>query len=142
MSVIPTPRRSSPTPARPVSERTGGDLCPNFASVEIIGTKWRLLVIRHLLQGPRRFNELLRGIPLLSAKTLRSTLRFLRRARVLERHVTDGNPVQVAYNLTSDGRALGNLIEEIRAWGGTPGAPPLGAERTGLRENSEGKALQ
>lgn len=119
-----------------------GELCPIFASVEIIGTKWRLMVVRHLMKGPMRYNELLRANPGLNAKTLSSTLKFLELARVLERRVLTDRPVQVVYSLTVDGRALAPVIEEFRLWGERRVLPRWERRDPQLRELFEGKTLQ
>ncbi|MDE1820896.1 MAG: helix-turn-helix transcriptional regulator [Euryarchaeota archaeon] len=132
----------SPAGAPRGATLSSSSICPIFASVEIIGTKWRLMVVRHLLQGPKRYNELLRANPGLNAKTLSSALKFLERARVLERHVITERPVQVVYSLTADGRALGPVIEELRAWGERRVMPRWERRDAQLRAIFEGKALQ
>ncbi len=94
-----------------------GDLCPVFASVELVGTKWRLLVIHHLLSGPKRYSELLRANPGLSTKTLTATLKFLESAGLVLRTVLPVRPVAVVYALTDEGRSLEPLVGELRRWG-------------------------
>ncbi len=101
----------------PHSDLPGGDLCPVFASVELVGTKWRLLTIHHLLSGPKRYSELLHANPGLSTKTLTATLKFLESAGLVERTVLPVRPVAVVYALTEEGRSLEALVGELRRWG-------------------------
>lgn len=93
------------------------DLCPVFASVELVGTKWRLLIVHHLLGGPKRFNELLRANPGLTSKTLTATLKSLESAGLVVREVLALRPVGVLYTLTEEGRSLEAVVAELRRWG-------------------------
>ena len=93
------------------------DLCPVFASVELVGTKWRLLIVHHLLGGPKRFNELLRANPGLTSKTLTGTLKSLESAGLVVREVLALRPVGVLYTLTEEGRSLEGVVSELRRWG-------------------------
>ncbi len=88
-----------------------------FASVELVGTKWRLLVVHHLLSGPKRYSELLRLNPGLSSKTLTATLKTLESAGIVDREVVPTRPLSVVYGLTPDGEALSPAVEELRRWG-------------------------
>lgn len=108
--------------ARPVAvERevapSAGGLCPVFASIELVGTKWRLLIIHHLLTGAKRYTELLRLNPGLSSKTLTSTLKSLEGFGLVDRHVIPTRPLSVVYSLTADGEALAPAVAELRRWG-------------------------
>ncbi|MGI0053283.1 MAG: winged helix-turn-helix transcriptional regulator [Thermoplasmata archaeon] len=98
--------------------RDGGRaLCPVVAAVGAIGTKWRLVVVHRLLDGPQRFSELLRSHPGLNAKTLSATVRYLERAGVVSRTVVSTRPFVVVYSLTEMGRALAPATRELRLWG-------------------------
>jgi DNA-binding HxlR family transcriptional regulator len=118
------------------------DLCPVFASVEIVGTKWRLLVIHHLLAGPKRFNELLRANPGLTSKTLTATLKSLEGAGLIAREVLAMRPVAVVYTLTDEGRSLEGLVAELRRWGERRVLPRIGRGDPSLVARFRGPNLQ
>ena len=88
-----------------------------IAAVEVIGTEWRLAIVHRLLEGPRRFSELLRSDERLNAKTLSATLKFLEGQGVVQRTVTNTRPFTVVYSLTEMGLALAPAARELRAWG-------------------------
>lgn len=81
-----------------------------------VGDKWTLLVIRHLGQGPARFNELRRDIGEISQKMLSSTLKNLERDGFVSRTVTPSKPPQVEYALTELGRELQCPINALAEW--------------------------
>ncbi len=113
--MVGTASRAGVTAAR--VEAGGDGLCPVFASVELVGTKWRLLVVHHLLAGPKRYSELLHANPGLSSKTLTATLKTLESAGLVERRVLPVRPVSVVYELTEEGHALAPVVQELRRWG-------------------------
>ena len=92
------------------------DSCPAVATIESIASESRLLVLRHLLQGPKRFNELLRysGI---NSKTLSAALRALEQNRIVMRQVLSTRPFTVQYSLSPSGKALGPVFEAMGDWG-------------------------
>jgi DNA-binding HxlR family transcriptional regulator len=83
-------------------------------AMELLGERWTLLVVRELLAGSERFNELRRGDPRMSPSLLSSRLGQLSRAGIVER-VDDAGTVR--YALTAAGRELGPLVEAYGAWG-------------------------
>ncbi len=96
---------------------TSGDLCPRYhRAVELIGRRWTGAVVRTLMGGPRRFNELLAAIPGISDRLLTERLRELERAKVVRRHVYPESPVRVVYELTECGMELGPALNEIGRW--------------------------
>jgi DNA-binding HxlR family transcriptional regulator len=91
--------------------------CPRFhRAVELIGRRWTGAVIRALVGGPLRFNELLAMVPGLSDRLLSERLRELERERIVERTVAPGPPVRVEYALTERGAELEPAIRAISAW--------------------------
>ena len=93
------------------------DLCPRFhRAVELIGRRWTGAIIRILLPGPRRFNELLAAIPGLSDRLLTERLRELEAAGIIAREVRPESPVQVVYELTPQGRELQEPLDAIGRW--------------------------
>lgn len=92
-------------------------LCPRFhRAVELIGRRWTGAIVRTLLSGPRRFNELLAAIPGISDRLLTERLRELEVAGILVRDVNPGSPVRVTYELTESGRQLSPALDEIGRW--------------------------
>lgn len=91
--------------------------CPVATVVELIGNKWRLLIIRNLLANTSRFNELLKGIPGISQKVLTDNLRSLEANGLVSRTVYPEVPPRVEYSLTELGHSLNPLFESITNWG-------------------------
>jgi len=82
--------------------------------MELLDERWTMLVVRELVTGSQRFNDLRRGLPRMSPTLLSKRLSQLARAGLIERHV-DGNEVQ--YLLTPAGEELRPIIEAVGAWG-------------------------
>lgn len=92
-------------------------LCPRFhRAVELIGRRWTGAVVRVLLLGPRRFNELLAAIPGISDRLLTERLRELEAAGLISRTVEPGSPVKVVYELTCAGAELEEALDAIGHW--------------------------
>ncbi len=91
--------------------------CPVCRTAEIISGKWTLLVIRDLVDGPRRFCELERSLEGISPRTLSLRLRALEEQGIVERHTYPEVPPRVEYSLTEKGEALVPLIEDMRRYG-------------------------
>jgi DNA-binding HxlR family transcriptional regulator len=92
-------------------------LCPRFhRAVELIGRRWSGAVIRVLLEGPHRFNEILAKVPGISDRLLTERLRELEAEAIVIRHVEPGSPVKVVYELTESGAALKEAIDALSHW--------------------------
>ena len=92
-------------------------LCPRFhRAVELIGRRWSGAVIRVLLEGPHRFNEILAKIPGISDRLLTERLRELEGEAIVLRRVEQGSPVRVVYELTAAGAALKEPLEALSHW--------------------------
>jgi DNA-binding HxlR family transcriptional regulator len=89
---------------------------PFQRAIELIGKRWTGAVIRALMTGAARFNQLLMGIPGISDRVLTERLRELEAEGLVERLVDPGPPVRVSYRLTPRGRALGPVIASVDAW--------------------------
>jgi DNA-binding HxlR family transcriptional regulator len=81
---------------------------------EIVGVRWTPLVLRELLCGSRHFNDLRRGVPLMSPSLLSQRLKALEKAGIVER---DREESRTTYTLTPAGEELRPLIEGLGAWG-------------------------
>ncbi|MFI6431604.1 winged helix-turn-helix transcriptional regulator [Rhodococcus oryzae] len=91
-----------------------GQFCPVAKAMELLDERWTMLVVRELLAGSTRFNDLRRGNPKMSPALLSKRLRTLERAGVVRRTVEDGRS---SYALTPCGEELGGVVEALGAWG-------------------------
>lgn len=91
--------------------------CPVATTVQLIGNKWKLLILRNLLDRPWRFNELLRSIPGISQKVLTDNLRALEKDGIITRTVFPEVPPRVEYALSELGNSLRPILQAMRAWG-------------------------
>lgn len=109
MSTHPAPQQHVRTP--------DSALCPRFhRAVELIGRRWTGAIIRVLLGGPRRFNELLGAIPGISDRLLTERLRELEHEELIVRRVEPGSPVKVIYELTCAGAELQEALDALGKW--------------------------
>jgi DNA-binding HxlR family transcriptional regulator len=90
--------------------------CPVARSLEVIGEKWSLLVVRDLLRGPQRFSDLLRYLGGITPKWLTLRLRDLEAAGIVQRDSEPGRR-EVWYSLTDKGRDLAPVIQGLLVWG-------------------------
>ena len=94
-----------------------GTFCPRFhKAVELVGGRWSGAIIRILLGGSKRFNELALAIPGISGRLLSSRLRELEEAGVVRRDVECGPPVRVCYSLTKAGEELDSTVQALTDW--------------------------
>lgn len=93
-----------------------GQFCPVAKASEIFAERWTPLVLRELLCGSSRFNDILRGVPLMSRSLLAKRLKELERAGVVERR-TPSRRLSPEYFLTESGRELLPIIQGLGAWG-------------------------
>ena len=95
--------------------REYGQFCPVALASEVLAERWTLLVVRELLAGARRFNDIRRGVPRLSATLLKQRLQTLEHAGIVERR--RGERSSREYELTEAGLALRSVVASIGAWG-------------------------
>ncbi|TGE14108.1 winged helix-turn-helix transcriptional regulator [Hymenobacter elongatus] len=91
--------------------------CPVRTTLELVGGKWRLLVLHQLGAGPLRFGELRRALPGISEKMLVQELRLLTDAGLTQRHNYGEVPPRVEYELTDTGRAALPLVAAAADFG-------------------------
>ncbi|MCF2530219.1 winged helix-turn-helix transcriptional regulator [Yinghuangia soli] len=87
--------------------------CPVAKAMELLDERWTLLIVREMVAGSSRFNEIRRGVPRMSPTLLSKRLITLVRAGLVER-VADGS--EVRYELTEAGRELRPVVEALSAW--------------------------
>ncbi len=100
--------------------------CPVEVTVDLIGGKWKPVILAHLKEGVHRYGELRRLMPTTSEKMLVQQLRELEADGLVARTVFDTVPPQVEYDLTDEGRTLVPVLTALYTWG------EQRAERTGL----------
>jgi DNA-binding HxlR family transcriptional regulator len=93
-----------------------GQYCPVARSVEILGDRWTLLIVRDLLDGKNHFNDLERGLPGIPRAVLADRLRRLQRAGLLERQI-EASRRRTRYQLTQAGKELNPVIDALTRWG-------------------------
>ena len=90
--------------------------CSVAGAAEIVGSKWTVLIVHDLSEGPRRFTELERSCAGISPRTLAERLRWLESEEIVVRSSYPESPPRVEYALTDKGKALRPAIRELRAW--------------------------
>ncbi|AIQ62187.1 HxlR family transcriptional regulator [Paenibacillus stellifer] len=92
--------------------------CPGTVEpiLEILDSKWMLLLLFELFNGNRRFGELRRKLQPISPKTLTDRLRLLEEKRIVTRTLYPGVPLHVEYDLTESGKALQPIFEAMWTW--------------------------
>jgi DNA-binding HxlR family transcriptional regulator len=91
--------------------------CPVEACVEVIGGKWKGVILFHLLGGTKRFNELSRLMPAVTQRMLTRQLRELEADQVVARKVYPEVPPKVEYSLTAFGETLEPVLKTLQGWG-------------------------
>lgn len=91
--------------------------CPVEMTLQLIGNKWKVLIIRDLLSGTKRFNELMRSLTGITQKVLTSNLRDMENAGLLNRTVYPEVPPRVEYSLTETGFSLQPVLKAMIDWG-------------------------
>lgn len=91
--------------------------CPVATTVQMIGSKWKLLIMRNLLARPWRFNELKKDLEGISQKVLTAQLRAMEESGLVHREVYAEVPPRVEYSLTDLGRSLKPIMDSMVVWG-------------------------
>lgn len=107
---------------RRVGDDKGNDMkkavsCPVETTLRVLGGRWKVLVIHHLLDGVKRFGELSRALKGVSARTLTKQLRELEADGVIHRKVYQQVPPMVEYSLTAVGEKLEPILQAMHDWG-------------------------
>ena len=91
--------------------------CPVATTVQLIGNKWKLLIIRNLLQRPWRFNELQKSLDGVSQKVLTDSLRSMEADGIITRTVYAEVPPRVEYALSELGESMRPILNSMQVWG-------------------------
>lgn len=91
--------------------------CPVATTVQLIGSKWKLLILRNLLERPWRFNELKRSLDGISQKVLTDSLRSMEEDGIITRTVYPEVPPHVEYALSEVGETMRPILMAMREWG-------------------------
>lgn len=92
-------------------------ICPVARTLDIVGDRWTLLIVRDMIMGLSRFSEFLEQSPGLPPKLLSDRLKRLVDHGLVERSVYSQHPLRAEYRLTDRGESLRPIIEAITAWG-------------------------
>lgn len=103
--------------------KTYGQYCGLARALDVIGDRWTMLVVRELLDGPRRYNQLAEGLPGIASNLLVERLRGLEHDGVVERHADGG------YGLTPWGNDLHEVVYALGRWAGPLMARPRGTDQ-------------
>ena len=91
--------------------------CPVATTVQLIGSKWKLLILRNLLNRPWRFNELRKGLDGISQKVLTDSLRSMEEDGIITRTVYPEVPPRVEYALSELGESMRPIIKAMESFG-------------------------
>ena len=91
--------------------------CPVETTLTLIGDKWKVLILRDLMPGMKRFGELRKSVGDVSQKALAAQLRDMEKSGLVHREVYAEVPPRVEYSLTPLGRSLKPILDSMWAWG-------------------------
>lgn len=91
--------------------------CPVEMTLQLIGDKWKVLIIRDLLTGTKRFGELKKSLGSITQKVLTQNLRAMEEDGLVSRKVYAEVPPKVEYSLTDTGRSLMPVLDSMVVWG-------------------------
>lgn len=92
-------------------------VCPVETTLQLIGDRWKVLIIRDLMEGTKRFGVLKKQIGSISQKVLTANLRSMEEDGLVTRRVYAEVPPRVEYSLTETGRSLKPVLDAMSAWG-------------------------
>ena len=94
------------------------DDCPVARTLDLIGERWTILLLRDLLlRGPRRFQDFQDSLPGVAPNTLSARLKSLEESGLVERKLYNERPPRLEYVLTEKGKSLGPVVKAMRDWG-------------------------
>lgn len=93
-----------------------GYICSLGLTIDLIGGKWKLMILWYLIKGPKRFTELKKSIPSITQKILTEQLRELETNKIVSRQVYATVPTTVEYSMTKYGESLISIINHMCSW--------------------------
>jgi DNA-binding HxlR family transcriptional regulator len=100
-----------------MTQRSYNQYCGLAYALDIVGERWTLLIVRELIAGPRRFKDLLAGLPEISTNLLADRLRSLEQQGLIRRRMLPPPAGSTVYELTALGQALEPMLIELGRWG-------------------------
>jgi len=97
--------------------KTYGQRCPVAKTLELVGDRWTLLLVRDLLGGTRRFHDLEASLPGIAPNILSDRIKLMEEHRLVRRRFYSHHPPRAEYALTDKGRELGTVVGALAAWG-------------------------
>jgi DNA-binding HxlR family transcriptional regulator len=94
-----------------------GQACPVAKSLEVVGDRWTLLLVRDMLSGPRRFQDFQQSLPGIPPNILSDRLKLMDEHGLVRRRFYSEHPPRADYALTERGRELGVVVGALAAWG-------------------------
>ena len=111
--------------------------CPIACSLSLVGERWTLLVVRELLFGPKRYTDLVDGLPKIGTNILAARLKELEAAGLVEKRKLPPPAASTVYELTPMGHELRPVLHELARWGARlMGPPPLDSLEDGWLEHA------
>ena len=111
--------------------------CPIAHSLGLVGERWSLLVVRELMDGPKRYTDLVDGLPGIGTNILASRLKDLEAGGIVQKTKLPPPAASTVYELTPCGHELRPVLHELARWGArTLGPPPADALRPGWLRNA------
>ena len=133
-----TPSRTKPKETKPKTEASGflRSRCAVACTLDLVGDKWSLLVVRDLLRGNVTYGELQNSPERIPTNILADRLKKLEEASLVAKSPYQEHPVRYVYELTEKGKALGDVLLALVRWGKTyiPGTRTLGPRTTGKQD--------
>jgi DNA-binding HxlR family transcriptional regulator len=93
------------------------DVCPVARTLDVLGERWTILILRDLLRGKNRFRDLEKSLAGISPNLLADRLKGLEEAGMVERHFYSDHPPRAEYRLTEKGKDFGAVVRAMYAWG-------------------------
>jgi DNA-binding HxlR family transcriptional regulator len=109
-----------------MSKRSYRQFCLLAGALDLVGERWTLLIVRELMLGPRRFKDLVHGLPGMGTNLLSARLKDLEASGILHRATLPPPAGSRVYELTQFGRGLGPVLAELVRWGAGAAVPPRG----------------
>src|SRR5689334_20859554 len=120
-----------------MTNRTYNQYCPLAHALDLVGERWTLLIIRNLFVGPKRFSDLLRGLPGIGTNILTARLKALEENGLIQSRFLPPPAASSVYELTPYGRSLQDVMVALALWG----AQSLGVPKVGQVFSTEAVAM-